>query len=236
MNENNKNNFEKKDKYSFDDFIKIMKTLISEDGCPWDKVQTHETLKRYLIEESYEVIDAIDNNDKENLCEELGDVLLQVVFHSILAEKDSEFSLNDVIDGVAKKMIYRHPHIFSDVSAETADDVLTNWEELKKKEKGYNSKSDVLKSVPKSLPSLMRAEKVIKKADDSISEKDKLTETINELKNFVSGLDTNNLINSDDKEKTIGDLLFLVTKISAGLKINTEFALTNSTETFINKF
>ncbi len=236
MNENNKNNFEKKDKYSFDDFIKIMKTLISEDGCPWDKVQTHETLKRYLIEESYEVIDAINNNDKENLCEELGDVLLQVVFHSILAEKDSEFSLNDVIDGVAKKMIYRHPHIFSDVSAETADDVLANWEELKKKEKGYKSKSDVLKSVPKSLPSLMRAEKVIKKADDSISEKDKLTETINELKNFVSSLDTNNLINSDDKEKTIGDLLFLATKISTGLKINTEFALTNSTETFINKF
>lgn len=223
-------------KYNFEDFVNIMKRLISDDGCPWDKIQTHKTLRRYLIEESYEVIDAINNDNKANLCEELGDVLLQVVFHSIIAEKNSEFKLDDVINDVSEKMIRRHPHIFSDSNAENADDVLYNWEEIKKKEKNYTTVTDTLKSVPKSLPSLMRAEKVQNKAAkvgfdfENVPETiEKLEEEILELKKEING-------NRCKIMEEYGDLLFSAVNISRFLKINPEFALTNATEKFINRF
>ncbi len=227
---------QEKENYSFDDFKKIMEILIGENGCPWDKIQTHESLKRYLIEECYEVIDAIDNNDEENLREELGDVLLQVFFHSIIAEKNREFSLNDVINGICGKMICRHPHIFSNECAETADDVLLNWEEIKKKEKGYKNQSDVLKSVPKSLPALIRAEKVIKKALSEDMKQYSFKSSIDNVKNLIDSIDSEKSRNNSDLESTIGELLFLTVNISQFLKINPEFALTNATEKFINRF
>lgn len=227
---------EKKEKYNFDDFKEIMNTLISEDGCPWDKIQTHETLKRYLIEESYEVLEAIENKDKENLCEELGDVLLQVVFHSVLAEKEKEFTLDDVINGVSKKMIFRHPHIFSNANAETAEDVLLSWEELKKKEKGYEKQSEVLKSVPKHFPALMRADKVLKKASDSNNEKSSLKEAVESLKQLVNTIDTESIDKNNTNDELIGEILLKTSNISKFLKINSEFALTKSIEKFINNF
>lgn len=222
--------------YSLEDFIGIMRRLIAEDGCPWDKVQTHESLRRYLIEESYEVIDAINNNDKENLCEELGDVLLQVVFHSLIAEKNSDFSFNEVINGVSEKMIRRHPHIFAQENAETPQEVLKNWEEIKKVEKNYTSVTETLKSVPHSLPALMRAEKVQNKAakigfdfENVYQALEKLEEEIGELKEEINGKECKIM-------EEYGDLLFAATNISRFLKINPEFALTNATEKFINRF
>ncbi len=230
-----KNIIENKETYSFEDFKKIMEILTGENGCPWDKIQTHETLKQYLIEECYEVIEAIDKKDDKNFCEELGDVLLQVVFHSIIAEGEKRFSLSDVIDGVSKKMIYRHPHIFSDTSAETPEKVLQNWEELKRKEKGYKTPSETLKSIPKNLPALMRAEKVLKKAETSENDLS-LTEILDELKSVLNNIDTMSIDDNKYCECIIGEILIKTVKISNFLKINSEFALTNAVEKFINKF
>lgn len=225
-----------KDKYGFDDFKKIMEILISDNGCPWDKIQTHETLKPYLIEECYEVIDAVNKKNSESLCEELGDVLLQVMFHSIIGEKNGEFSLDDVIDGVSKKMIYRHPNIFSDTKAQTAEDVVTNWEKLKQKEKGYKNPTEALKSIPDCLPALIRAQKVIKKASDSMKDDSSVGKAIEKLKDAVNRITVENIQKPDNKDELIGEILLIAVNISEILKINSEFALTNAVEKFINKF
>lgn len=223
-------------KYDFDGLRSIMKKLLSEGGCPWDRAQTHESLKRYLIEECYEVIDAIEKNDMVNLCEELGDVLLQVMFHSQVEENKGNFNIDDVVNGISLKMINRHTHIFSDATADTPQEVSDNWEKIKIKEKGYTSYTEVMKSVPKIFPALIRAEKVQKKAsdvgfdfknfDDALL---KVYEEIEELKEVKNKSD-------EEKMEEYGDLLFSIVNISRFLKINPEFALTNSLEKFINRF
>ena len=151
-------------KYTIEDLRNVMKILLSENGCPWDKSQTHKSLKEYFIEETYEVIDAIDNNNKDNLCEELGDVLFQIVFHSQLAENENLFLFDDVVNGITKKMINRHPHIFNKTHNLNTSDINLNWDRIKQKEKGYKSNIDIIKSIPKSLPALMRSQKTISKA------------------------------------------------------------------------
>ena len=143
--------------YTFDDFMNIIRTLRSPNGCPWDKEQTHESLKSCTIEETYEVIDAIDNKDYKNLCEELGDMLLQVALHTAIAEDNKEFTIEDVIKRVSDKMILRHPHVFSDTKVNNSSDVLTNWYEIKKKEKKLENPHESLLLVPKALPALIRA-------------------------------------------------------------------------------
>lgn len=153
-----------KTNYEFFDLVNIMKVLRSEDGCPWDKEQDHKSIRKNFIEETYEVCEAIDNNDVEGLKEELGDVLLQVVFHSRISEEEKDFSIDDVIDGICKKLIYRHPHIFGNVNVSGTDDVLKNWDALKKVEKHQKTPTQVLESVPKTLPSLMYAYKLSDKA------------------------------------------------------------------------
>lgn len=225
-----------KTQYTFEDFLSIMNRLIAPDGCPWDRIQTHESLKRYMIEECYEAVEAINNKDNDNLCEELGDVLLQVVFHALLAQKEGLFDINDVINGVSKKMINRHRHIFGDASADTPDDVLKSWDEIKKEEKGYTTAAQQLKSIPKSLPALIRAEKVLGKAEkngapqpENNSEYDEAIKILEELR------DDKNLINEEKMDK-IGNLLLIITNISRKNKINPEFALTNAAETYINRF
>lgn len=227
---------QKKDFYNFTDLAEIIQTLLGENGCPWDKEQTHESLEKYLIEECYEVIDAINKKDFDNMCEELGDVLLQVMLHSAIAEKSKKFTISDVIDGISKKMITRHPHVFADIQAETSDKVLANWEEIKKEEKGYKTQTEVLESVPKSLPALIRAEKVQKKAaavgfefkcfEDALQKVYEETEELIQEKNG----------SYDRKMEEYGDLLFSVVNISRFFKLNPEFALTNSIEKFINRF
>lgn len=153
-----------KERYTVDDLVDIMALLRAEDGCPWDREQTHESIRSNFIEETYEVIEAIDSSNAPLLREELGDVLLQVVFHARISEEEGDFTFDDVADEVCRKLVVRHPHIFSDVEADTTDKVLTNWDKIKAETKSQKTVSDTLNSVSRALPSLMRATKIAKKA------------------------------------------------------------------------
>lgn len=151
-------------KYTVNDLLQIMKILRAPGGCPWDRVQTHESIRNNFLEESYEAVDAIDQKDASALCEELGDVLMQVVFHSTLSEEEGSFDFSDVVNGVCEKLVYRHPHVFAGESADTPEQVLDRWDKLKRKEKDQNRASQTLLSVPKAFPSLMRSQKLIRRA------------------------------------------------------------------------
>ncbi|MGB8453388.1 MAG: nucleoside triphosphate pyrophosphohydrolase [Anaerocolumna sp.] len=234
-------------KYTFDDFISIIRQLRSENGCPWDREQTHESLKSCMLEEAYEVIEAVNNKDTENLCEELGDILLQVALHTAIAEEQKEFGIDDVIDCVSKKMIRRHPHVFG-TSESTAgavvaaggidsDMVVRNWEDIKKQEKNQKKVSEGILSVPKALPANIRAEKVQKKAakcgvDFENYEQvfKKVYEELEELKESKEKGDLKGI------EEEFGDLMFTVVNLSRFLELNAENSLTNATNKFINRF
>jgi len=179
-----------KDFYTIDDLRMIMKLLRADDGCPWDREQSHETIRQDMLEEAYETAEAIDMNNKDMLCEELGDVLLQVAFHSEIAEESSEFTFDDVCTGVCKKMIERHPHVFGDVKVDSVENVLTNWDAIKQNSKSRETLSEQLDGVCKALPSLMLASKYVKKA-------------------LKSGADFRyGLIEKDMNEHQVGDALF----------------------------
>ncbi len=156
-----------KESYTFDDLQSIMRILRSPEGCPWDREQNHASIRKNFIEETYEVAEAIDTDSPVLLCEELGDVMMQVVFHTEMERESGRFEMSDVINGVCKKLIHRHPHVFGDVCADTSEKVLNNWDAIKKEEKGLKDIGDVLASVPTTLPSLMKAQKMIKKAAKS---------------------------------------------------------------------
>lgn len=222
-----------------ENFLNIMDKLLSDEGCPWDRVQTHESLRRYLIEESYEVIDAINKKNSEGLCEELGDVLLQVVFHAKLAEKEGLFTFDDVVKTVSDKMINRHPHVFGSASAETPSEVLETWEEIKKKEKHYESGADVLESIPDCLPALMRAEKLINKAAKFGGEAPSAERASRAAAGKIAELENAAIsknVDINDISELIGEILFEIVKISCFFKINPEFVLTNQSEKFITIF
>ncbi|NLD45814.1 MAG: nucleoside triphosphate pyrophosphohydrolase [Clostridiaceae bacterium] len=226
-----------KEKYSFEDLLNIMKLLRSENGCPWDREQNHETLKKYLIEETYEVLEAIDLKDKDKLCEELGDLLLQIVFHAQIASEQKEFTMDDVITGVCRKMVLRHTHVFGEAKADTADDVVANWEEIKKKEKGMKSQTEVLKSVPSNLPALMRSYKVQQKAaqvgfdwDDIEDAFSKVLEEIDVLKHVYKSKDVERI------KDELGDALFSIVNLSRFVKVQPELALTGTINKFIKRF
>ena len=226
-----------KEKYSFEDLLNIMKLLRSENGCPWDREQNHETLKKYLIEETYEVLEAIDLKDKDKLCEELGDLLLQIVFHAQIASEQKEFTMDDVIAGVCRKMVLRHTHVFGEAKADTADDVVANWEEIKKKEKGMKSQTEVLKSVPSNLPALMRSYKVQQKAaqvgfdwDDIEDAFSKVLEEIDVLKHVFKSKDVERI------KDELGDALFSIVNLSRFVKVQPELALTGTINKFIKRF
>jgi len=226
-----------KEKYNFDDLVEIMALLRSEKGCPWDKEQNHESLKKYLLEETYEVLDAIDKKNKDMLCEELGDVLLQVVFHSQIAKEEGWFSIDDVITAICKKIISRHTHVFGNETAKNADEVVKNWENIKKIEKGIETQTEVLKAIPQNLPALTRSCKVQQKAaqvgfdwnnvDDVFK---KVYEEIEELKEAYQ---------SNDKEKIneeVGDSFFALVNLARFLNVEPELALTNTIRKFIERF
>ena len=218
---------------SFDRFADVMRLLVSQNGCPWDSVQTHESLRPCMLEEAYEVIDAINTGNKDDLKEELGDVLLQAVIHSVIAEKNGEFTLDDVINGVYDKMIFRHPHIFGNEKAEDADGLILKWEDIKKREKGYRTKTDEVKSVAKALPALVRGQKVLKKSGAVKTENidrcfEIAIENIKVLRNPENG-------NESDKNEIIGKTLLAILNISNFFQINAEFSLTNALETYITK-
>ena len=205
--------------------------------CPWDKVQTHESLKRCMIEEAYEAVDAIDNNDFINLREELGDVLLQVVFHTDLAREESHFDLKDVINDECEKMIRRHPHIFSEETAKTVDKVVEKWENVKSKEHGNTTHTQRLKDVPKALPALLRSDKVLKRAADANVEQSDFdtslkyaAETIDKIRN--AGQE----VGQSELSDRIGDLLLSIVNASRIAGVNSEESLNYATKKFINRF
>jgi len=224
-------------KYNYQDLLNIMEKLRGKDGCTWDQEQTHESLIPNFLEETYEVIDAIENKDINGIQEELGDVLLQIIFHSQIAKEANQFTMDDVINGIATKLVYRHPHVFGKEKADTSEEVRYNWEQLKKKEKNISTQTQVLQGVPQVLPALMRAYKVQKKAadvgfdwEDYQPIKDKIYEEIEELEKEI------NSNNQDRLEEELGDILFSVVNLGRFLKINPEFALTKSVKKFINRF
>lgn len=221
----------------FDKFIDIIKTLRSENGCPWDREQTHESLRQNLIEESYEVVESIDNQDMANLREELGDVLLQIVFHSLIAEEEKAFTMEEVIEEISEKMVRRHPHVFADVSAETSEEVLKNWDEIKKTEKNEKTLGESMVRIPKALPANIRAEKVQKKAAkigfDFADYEEVLGKVYEELKELEEAREKGSIC---EVEEEFGDLMFSIVNLSRFLKINAENSLTNATNKFINRF
>ena len=157
-------NFQSMERYSFQDLNRIMALLRQPGGCPWDREQTHESIRRNMLEEAYEAVEAIDEKDPGHLKEELGDVLLQVVFHARMAEEEGLFTLDDVVDGICKKLVFRHPHVFGTVDARDSGQALNTWDAQKREEKGQRTAADTLDSVARSLPALMRAEKIQDKA------------------------------------------------------------------------
>lgn len=221
----------------FQDLLSVMETLRGEEGCMWDLEQTHESLKRYLIEECYEVIEAIDEEDDEKLIEELGDVLLQVVFHAQIGKEDGYFNINDIIQGITNKMISRHPHIFSDVKVTSSKEVLDNWEDIKKKEKSMETYTDELKHVPRCLPGLMRAEKVQRKAgkvgfdwNNVEPAMEKVLEELEEIKDVYKEGEMSRI------QEEVGDLIFATVNIARLLDIDPEFAVNYTIDKFIKRF
>lgn len=225
------------EQYTFDEFIEIIRKLRAPDGCPWDKEQTHESLKPCMIEEAYEVVDSIDHKDMENLREELGDVLLQVVMHSVIAEQENQFTIEDVIREVSEKMIRRHPHVFGGVKADSAEKVLDNWEEIKKKEHRETTYSEGMKRVPKALPANIRAAKVQRKAAkagfDFSGFEEAYEKVLEEMEELLVARETRNIC---EIEEEYGDLMFSIINLSRFLQINAEISLTNATNKFINRF
>jgi len=215
----------------FNEFVDIVKRLRKE--CPWDREQTHESLRRCLLEETYEVLEAIDNSDMDELRKELGDVLLQVVFHSVMAEEKNIFNIEDVISQEMEKLIYRHPHVFGDIKVKGKEEVLTNWESLKMKE----GREYVLDGIPKELPALFKAyrvqEKVAKVGFDWKDQKpvyDKILEEISELKEAIDS-DI-----AEDIEMEFGDVLFAIVNYARFIHINPEDALRKTIDKFSRRF
>lgn len=229
--------FKFKERYDFYDLVELVKCLRSPDGCPWDKEQTHKSIRQDFIEETYEVIEAIDNEDTALLKEELGDVMLQVVFHTQIEREKGVFDINDVANDICQKMIIRHPHVFGEVSADTTDKVLDNWDKIKMKTKEQKTQSESMDSIARSLPSLIRASKMQKKAakvgfdfeslDDAA---DKVAEELAEVRTACSDGDEN------ERAEEIGDLLFSVVNLSRFAGIDSEKALYDACEKFLARF
>lgn len=213
-----------KESYNVYDLAEVVSLLRSENGCPWDKVQTHESLRKDLLEETYEALDAIDCRSPEMLREELGDVLLQVVFHADIEKDEGRFTLDDIADEVCRKLILRHPHVFGEVKADTVDAVLSNWDAIKREEKNQQNFTDTLRSVPKNFPSLMRAQKLGKRAARAgidFKDADEITDMLKTM--LEEGTD-------------IGDVLFLCANAARHMQDDAEERLAKKCESFIERF
>lgn len=229
--------FKEKENYNFNDLVEIVKILRAPGGCPWDMEQTHKSIRSNFIEETYEAIEAIDTEDTELLKEELGDVLLQVTMHAEMESEQNSFDINDVCDGVCKKLIVRHPHVFGNVNADTSEQVLKNWDAIKMKTKSQKSQAQVMDSVSKALPSLMRSTKVQQKAakvgfdwDSVDGALDKLVEECDELKQAIKNNDKEN------QHEELGDVLFSAVNVARFLGIDSEHALYDACDKFIDRF
>ncbi|GBF32159.1 nucleoside triphosphate pyrophosphohydrolase MazG [Desulfocucumis palustris] len=227
-------------RYPLDPLVDVMASLRSGEGCPWDREQDHHTLKKYLLEESYEVLDAIEKGDMYNICEELGDLLLQIVFHSRIASEEGHFDVNDVVAAITEKMIRRHPHVFADVKVRNSKEVLVNWEAIKNQEKQVNgipNKKSILSGIPGHLAALIKAQKIQSRAagvgfdwPDYKGALDKVYEELEEIKKAIYEGD------SRQQEKEIGDALFAVVNLARLLGADAEVALAGTVGRFIERF
>jgi tetrapyrrole methylase family protein/MazG family protein len=225
-----------KEKYTFSDLVKVMEKLRSPQGCPWDREQTHESLLKYLIEEAYEVVDAVVDRDDEALKEELGDLLLQAVFHSQIAKERGAFSIDEVVDSITRKLIFRHPHVFGGKEGiNTAGDVSREWEKLKEKE--GKRRESALDGIPKSLPALERAYKLQKRAEkvgfdwkDFKGIKEKIVEELSEIEEELQKG------NREKLEEEVGDLLFMAVNLARFLGVHPETALQKANRKFEKRF
>ena len=228
-------NFVRKPQYGYEDLLEIIRLLRSEDGCPWDKVQTHQSIRRGLLEEAYEAAEAIDNDDPVLLKEELGDVLMQVVFHADIESDAGRFTIDDVCDGVVKKLLFRHPHVFGSQREDSPESVPVSWDKLKRQEKGQKTVADSMDSVARSLPGLWRAEKLQNKAasagfewPDVQGALDKLEEEVGELRRAVE--------EGGDVPEELGDVLFAAVKVGRFCACDPEDAVNGTCEKFIRRF
>lgn len=229
--------FEIKSKYNFDDLIKIVRVLRAPGGCPWDMEQTHQSIRANFIEETYEAIEAIDTEDLELLKEELGDVMLQVAMHAEMEHEQGTFDINDVIDGVCKKLVVRHPHVFGDLSANNTGEALSNWDAVKMQTKSQKTQTEAMQSVSRALPSLMRSAKIQGKAakvgfdwDSVDGALDKLYEECDELKEAIKNNDKAN------QREELGDVLFSAVNVARFLDIDSEHALYDACDKFTDRF
>ncbi|MBS2015854.1 MAG: nucleoside triphosphate pyrophosphohydrolase [Deltaproteobacteria bacterium] len=214
--------------------VGVMRRLLAPDGCPWDREQTFETLRKYALEEACEVIDAIDSGDRGAIREELGDLLLQVVFQAELGRREGAFAIDDVVAGIVEKLVTRHPHVFGDLDAKTADEVLRNWEKIKAQEKKDRG---ILGGVPRSLPALVRAQRIGEKVErvgfdweDARGSRAKVTEEIGELDTAIASGDARAI------EEEMGDVLFALVNLSRHVKIDAEGALRRTIDKFTRRF
>ena len=228
-------NFVRKPQYGYEDLLEIIRLLRSEGGCPWDKAQTHQSIRRGLLEEAYEAAEAIDNDDPVLLKEELGDVLMQVVFHADIESDAGRFTIDDVCDGVVKKLLFRHPHVFGSACEDSPESVLVSWDKLKRQEKGQKTVADSMDSVARSLPGLWRAEKLQSKAasagfewPDVQGALDKLEEEVAELRRAVE--------EGGDVPEELGDVLFAAVKVGRFCACDPEDAVNGTCEKFIRRF
>ena len=228
-------NFVRKPQYGYEDLLEIIRLLRSEDGCPWDKAQTHQSIRRGLLEEAYEAAEGIDNDDPVLLKEELGDVLMQVVFHADIESDAGRFTIDDVCDGVVKKLLFRHPHVFGSECEDSPESVPVSWDKLKRQEKGQKTVADSMDSVARSLPGLWRAEKLQSKAASAGFEwpavqgaLDKLEEEVGELRRAVE--------EGGDVPEELGDVLFAAVKVGRFCACDPEDAVNGTCEKFIRRF
>lgn len=227
--------FTKKERYGYEDMVNIIHLLRAPGGCPWDREQTHQSIRRNFLEETYEVLEAIDEDDPVHLCEELGDVLTQVVFHGDMEAEAGRFTLEDVYDGVCKKMIGRHPHVFGDVQVSGSGQVLDNWEVLKRQEKGQETFTDTLRAVAKNLPANWRAEKLQKKAGKAGFRWDGPLEALGKLREETGELEAA-LLGDGDPVDELGDLLFAAVGVSFAMGADPEEVLHTACDKFIRRF
>lgn len=234
-------NFQRKERYGWEDLLTIMHLLRAPGGCPWDREQTHQSIRRNFLEETYEALDTIDRDDVPGMKEELGDVLLQVVFHAVMEEERGRFTPDDVVDGIAQKLVFRHAHVFGTAQASDSAQALEGWEAQKKLEKGYTSPADAVEAVPHTLPALWRAEKIVSRSvkagfnwDSIAGALDKLDEESAELRQAVDAGGAGDSPHGVREE--IGDALFILCKIAQMSGVDPEDALHRSCDKFQTRF
>jgi tetrapyrrole methylase family protein/MazG family protein len=212
--------------------VEIIARLRAPDGCPWDRKQTHSSLREYLLQESYEVLEALDENDRRKLCSELGDLLLQIILHAQIASEGREFKLEEVLENINTKLVRRHPHVFGDVRVDSAEEVVHNWEQIKKTER--TPEASVLESVPRQMPSLAYSQEIQRRAaetgfdwDNIEGVLDKLTEEVREFQHSAT---------REEKEDEFGDVFFTLVNVSRRMGIDPESALRKANQKFYSRF